>query len=387
MAVALTELMLKQLKAEEKTYSISDGRGLMIEVRTNGSKLWVIRYWVSGKERRKSVGTFPGVSLKEARDKNYLFRKSLEEGNPIGFDAETFSTVAEEWIKKRMAPKVVEKTLRTVRLQLDHFILPFIGHMKLAAVTPGTVLQICRRIEDKGTLALASRVKQVVGQIFNYAIATDRAETNPTLALRGALQARKEKHLAALTEPEQIGALMRHIAAYRYDIVRYALTFSALVFCRPGEVRAAEWKEISWERAQWEIPKERMKMRRPHIVPLARQTIELLKELQMFTGKGRWLFPSARNDGRCMSENTIRVALRSMGYTNEDMTAHGFRGMATTILYNNGFTKDHVERQLAHAEKNAVIAAYNHAEYLPQRRDMMQWWADWLDVQKNRGEP
>jgi integrase len=286
--------------------------------------------------------------------------------------------VAAEWLAKRMSTKS-EGYLRTVRLRLNKFVYPNIGHMKLADITSGIVLQVCRRIEEKGTLETASRIKQLIGQIFNYAIATDRADTNPTLALRGALQTQPEKHYATITEPEKIGVLMRQIDAYPYDIVRCALKFSALVFCRPGEIRAAEWKEIDWDRSEWKIPANRMKMKRTHIVPLARQTAEVLRELQNLTGKERWLFPSARRDGRCMSENTVRVALRSMGYGNEDIVPHGFRGMANTILYENGFTSDIVERQLAHAEKNAVKAAYNHAEYMPQRREMMQWWADWLD--------
>jgi integrase len=188
-----------------------------------------------------------------------------------------------------------------------------------------------------------------------------------------------EKHYAAITESEKIGILMRQINAYPYDVVRCALKFSVLAFCRPGEIRAAEWKEIDWDKALWNIPASRMKMKQPHIVPLARQAIGLLNELRQFTGKQRWLFPSTRNDDRCMSENTIRVALRSMGYGNEDMTPHGFRAMASTVLNSNAFPKDHIERQLAHAERNAVRDAYNHAEYLPQRREMMQWYADWLD--------
>jgi integrase len=331
----------------------------------------------------KIDGVYPEVSLKEARDKNYLFRKALEEGKPIGFETETFRSVAEEWMKKRMVPRCAESYLRVIRLRLDRLVFPFIGHMKLCNITSGIVLQLCRRIEDKGTLETASRVKQVIGQVFNYAIATDRAETNPTLALHGALQTHAEKHYAALTEPDKIGMLLRQIDAYRYDTVRLAMKFSALTFCRPGEIRAAEWKEIDWEKKQWDIPKSKMKMKREHIVPLARQTIEALEELKILTGHQQWLFPSSRNDGRCMSENTVRVALRAMGYTNNDMTAHGFRAMASTVLNNHEFNLDHIEFQLAHAESNAVRAAYNRAKYLPQRREMMQWYADYLDELKN----
>jgi integrase len=330
------------------------------------------------------MGMYPEVSLKKAREKNYLLRKSLEEGKPIGIETETFASVAEEWMKKRMIPKSAESYLRVIRLRLDRHIFPFIGHQKLTDITSGVILQLCRHIEDKGVIETVARVRQIIGQVFNYAIATDRAETNPTLALHGALQTRKEKHYAALTDPVKIGILIRQIEAYPYDVVRLALKFSALVFCRPGEIRTARWDEIDWEKARWSIPEEKMKMKNPHIVPLARQTLKVLEELRPLTSCQQWLFPSARNDGHCMSENTIRVALRAMGYSNDDMTAHGFRGMASTVLNDNGFPTDHIERQLAHAERNAVRGAYNHAEYLPQRREMMQWWADWLDENKNK---
>jgi integrase len=381
--MALTELMIKQACSKEKPYTMSDGQGLLLEVFPNGRKRWVIRYWVGGKERRTSVGTFPDVTLKEARVKNVLLRESLKAGGPIGVKAETFSTVAEEWIEKRMNPKCADSYLRTLNLRLRRLIFPHIGHMKLADITPAIVLELCRRLEAKGTLETASIVRQIIGQIFNYGIATNRVETNPTLALRGALQTRKEKHYSAITQPDKIGLLMRQIEVYPYAIVLCALKFSALTFCRPGEIRKAEWSEIDWEREQWNISEEKMKMGRPHIVPLARQAIKVLEKLKTMTGHQQWLFPSSRNDGRCMSENTIRVALRAMGYGNADMTAHGFRAMASTTLYNNGFPANHIEKQLAHAEKNSVVAAYNHAEYLPQRKEMMQWYADWLESQKN----
>ena len=231
-------------------------------------------------------------------------------------------------------------------------------------------------------------MKTIIGQVFNYAIATSRADTNPALALRGALQTRPEKHYPTITEPDKIAVLIRQINEYPYHVIRCALKFSVLTFCRPGEIRAAEWKQIDLEKKEWRIPADRTKMKRLHIVPLVRQTLEVLEELRGFTGRQAWLFPSARRDGRCMSENAVRVALRSMGYQNDEIVPHGFRAMASTILNESGlFAPDIVERQLAHAEKNAVRAAYNHAEYLPQRREMMQWWADWLEgVGQTAGE-
>jgi integrase len=331
------------------------------------------------------------VSLREARLKNMEFRKSLKSGKPLGFDSETFATVTQEWLERRMVPTSAESYLRTIRLRLKKYVLPFLGHMKISDITSGTILQLCRKIEDNGFVETASRVKTVIGQIIRYGIATDRIETDPTLALHGAMKTQQEKHYATITQPDKIAILMRQIEAYPYAVVRLALKFSALTFCRPGEIRQAEWTEINWESAEWQIPAKRMKNKHPHIVPLARQTIEVLRDLHEFTGERKWLFPSARHDGRCMSENTARVAIRSMGYGNEDMTPHGFRAMASTIL--NGsraddgrrlFMSDVIERQLSHVEKNTVKAAYNHAEYLPERKEMMQWWADYLEDLKEK---
>lgn len=373
----LTELMVKQAKARDRAYTMSDGNGLILEVRPSGAKYWIVRYWEKGKERRKSLGPYPEVSLRVARDRNIDLRRALKSGKPS--DTETFALVAEEWFKKRVEPSISEKHIRTIRFRLDSYVLPIFGTSKLNEITSSTVLALCRKIEERGVVETAHRVKLIIGQVFRYAIATDRADTDPTVALRGALQTRKEKHHGTLTDPAQVAGLIRGILAYPYPVVRYGLMFSALTFCRPGEIRHAEWSEIDLDRQEWRIPAEKMKMGRTHIVPLATQTLKLLEELRGLTGGGVWLFPSARNDGRPMSENTIRMGLRTMGYANGEMTPHGFRSMASTLLNENGFPPDVIERQLAHVEGNAVRAAYNHAEYLPERRRMMQWWADYLD--------
>lgn len=322
-------------------------------------------------------GPYPEVSLRAARDRNIDLRRALKSGKPN--ETETFALVAEEWFKKRIEPSISEKHIQTIRFRLDSYVLPALGASKLSEITSSTVLALCRKIEERGVIETAHRVKLIIGQVFRYAIATDRAETDPTVALRGALQTRKEKHHGTLTDPAQVADLIRGILAYPYPVVRCGLMFSALTFCRPGEIRHAEWGEIDLDRQEWRIPAEKMKMKRAHIVPLATQTLKLLDELRALTGKGVWLFPSARNDGRPMSENTIRMGLRTMGYANGEMTPHGFRAMASTLLNENGFPPDVIERQLAHVEGNAVRAAYNHAEYLPERRKMMQWWADYLD--------
>ena len=373
----LTELMVKQAKAQDKPYTMPDGNGLILEVRPSGAKYWIVRYWEKGKERRKSLGPYPEVSLKVARDRNIDLRRALKSSKPS--EMETFASVAEEWFKKRIEPSISEKHIQTIRFRLNSYVLPALGASKLSEITSSTVLALCRKIEERGVIETAHRVKLIIGQVFRYAIATDRAETDPTVALRGALQTRKEKHHGTLTDPTQVANLIRGILAYPYPVVRCGLMFSALTFCRPGEVRHAEWSEIDLDRQEWRIPAEKMKMRRAHIVPLATQTLKLLEELRELTGTGGWLFPSARNDGRPMSENTIRMGLRTMGYANGEMTPHGFRAMASTLLNENGFPPDVIERQLAHVEGNAVRAAYNHAEYLPERRRMMQWWADYLD--------
>ena len=269
--------------------------------------------------------------------------------------------------------------IKTIKLRLKKYILPEFENMPLNEITSGLILNLCRKIEDRGTIEMASRVKTLIGQIFRYAIATDRAENDPTSALKNALASRQHKHMAALTKPSEIAMLMKNINEYPRQIVQCALKFSALTFCRPGEIRQAEWSEIDFENKEWRIPAEKMKMKRVHIVPLSRQAVELLHFLQKFTGKNKWLFPSARNNGKPMSNNAVRVALRSMGYTNNNMTAHGFRAMASTRLNEMGWSADVIERQLAHSDNNAVRAAYNHAEYLDERKKMMQFWADYLD--------
>ncbi len=380
--MALTELQIRQVKPKEKRFSLSDGRGLLLEIHPNGAKYWICRVKVNGKEKRKHIGSYPALGLKEARikaaeERVRLFNPELKKEKFI------FGEIAAEWLEKRMNDKKASY-LRTVNLRLNRYILPELKNMPVNEITSGTVLNLCRKIEARGTLETAARVKVLIGQIFRYAIATDRAENDPTAGLKGALKTRNSKHMATLTKPSDIALLMKNINAYPHAVVRCALKFSALTFCRPGEIRHAEWNEIDFENREWRIPAEKMKMKRVHIVPLATQAIEVLIFLRDLTGKGRWLFPSARMDGRPMSENTVRVALRSMGYSNEQMTAHGFRGMASTRLNEMGWPPDVIERQLAHAERNSVRAAYNHAEYLPERQKMMQFWADYLDEITNQ---
>ena len=376
----LTELKIRQAQPRQKQYTMSDGRGLVLLVHPNGRKYWVLRVYVDGKEKRRSVGTWPELSLKDARLRAYEVReKAIDECTALSTPGvATFEDTARQWLQTRMADKK-PGYVRTIRLRLDKFILPRLGRKRLEHITSAAVLELCREIEARGTLETAARVKQIIGAVFRFAIASGKAETDPTLALAGALRTHQERHMPTITDPARIGVLMGQMKAYPYDILRIAMLFSIYTFGRPGEIRQAEWSEIDLEGAAWKLPAEKMKMKRPHIVPLSRQVVELLTKLKPLTGRGRWLFPSARRDGRCMSENAVRVTLRSLGYGNDDIVPHGFRSMASTLLNEQGWPPDVIERQLAHVERNQVRAAYNRAEYLDERRRMMQAWADWLD--------
>ena len=373
--MALTDMQAKALKPQEKKYAVSDGHGLILEVRPNGAKYWIVRMWRNGKEIRRHLGSYPQMSVKEARI------KAAEEHDRIYEKKEksiTLGELSEEWLEKRMADKK-PSYIETIKMRLRLYILPEFEKTPITEINSADILALCRKLEERKTIETAARVKNLIGQIIRYAIATNRAENDPTTALKNALASRQHKHMAALTKPSDVALLMKNINAYPRTLIRCALKFSALTFCRPGEIRHAEWSEIDFENSEWRIPAEKMKMKRVHIVPLSKQAVEILRFLKELTGKGKWIFPSARMDGKPMSENTVRIALRSMGYSNDEMTAHGFRAMASTRLNEMGWSPDVIERQLAHAENNQVRAAYNHAEYLPERRKMMQFWADYLD--------
>lgn len=378
----ITELQAKGAKPKDKPYMIRDDRGLYLRIDPSGKKYWILRHWQNGKERRASLGPYPVVGLKDAR----LRRDEIHAARVRGEDPfqkaprcpETFQQVIKDWLYFKMSDKS-PGYLRVLNLRINKYILPQLGDLRLNQVTPGEVFRLCRAIEARGTIETAARVRQLIGQVFRYAIAANLAEVDPTLALRGALQTASVRHYATITSTEEARRLVRIMREYPFPIMRAAMLFSVLTFARPGEVRAAEWAEINASAREWRIPAVRMKMKRPHVVPLSSQALVMLAELRPITGAGQWLFPSPRNDGRCMSENGVRVALRSMGFGNDQITPHGFRAMASTVLNEHGWPPDVIERQLAHAERNQVRAAYNHAEYLEERRKMMQWWADWLE--------
>jgi integrase len=295
-------------------------------------------------------------------------------------EVDSFEAIAREWFEKfsaNWAPTHSSKVIR--RLEMDVF--PWLGSRRARDIAPPELLTCLRRVESRGALDTAQRVLQNCGQIFRYAVATGRAERDPAADLRGALPPPNGDHFASITEPTNIGALLRSIEGYEGTfIARCALRLAPLVFVRSGELRKSEWSEFDLDGAEWRIPGERMKARVLHIVPLSRQAVAILRELHASTGDGKYLFPSVRSAARPMSDNTLNAALRRLGYTTDDMTAHGFRSMASTLLNEQGcWNRDAIERQLAHGERDEVRAAYNYAEYLPERRKMMQAWADYLD--------
>ena len=392
----LTDAIIRNTKPKDKPFKLTDGGGLYLLVNSTGSRLWRLKYRVGGLEKKLALGAYPEVSLREAREKAVEARKMIREGidpsqakkaqKASASGADTFETIAREWFEKfspTWTPSHGERIIR--RLERDIF--PWLGKKPIKDIHAPDLLSVLRRIEERGAVETAHRASQNCGQVFRYAVATGRAERDPSGDLRGAIPPTKAKHHASITDPKEIGGLLRAIDAYEGGlIVRCALRLAPLVFTRPGELRRAEWKEIDWDKAEWSIPGEKMKMREKHVVPLSRQAIEILHELQPLTGEGRFLFPSPRSWDRPMSENAVLAALRRMGYSGDQMTGHGFRSMASTLLNEQGWNRDAIERQLAHAERDEIRAAYNYAQHMPERRKMMQAWADYLDELKAGGE-
>ncbi|THB70592.1 MAG: DUF4102 domain-containing protein [Desulfovibrio sp.] len=382
----LTNTSIKNAKPKEKTYRIWDERGLYLEVTPSGGKLWRFKYRFGGREKRRALGKYPDVSLKLARERRDNDRRLLAEGiDPSQAQkaekakATTFEEIAREWFSKTH-PALTKSYAKDIERRFERDIFPHLGHRPLVEITPLDLLEVLRRLEARGIVETAHRMSQKVNQLYRYAIASGQATVNIASNLQGALATKKQKHHASLTDPKEIAGLLRAIDEYQGDVItQCALRLAALTFVRPGELRHAEWSEFTLEDAEWRIPAEKMKMRTQHIVPLSRQSLSVLNRLKGITGNGRYVLPSVRSPSRPMSENTVNAALRRMGYTKEEMTGHGFRSMASTRLNEMGWPPDVIERQLAHAERNKVRAAYNRAEHLAERREMMQAWADYLD--------
>lgn len=395
--MSLTDTAVRSAKPRKKPYKIYDSDGLFLLVTPTGNKWWRLKFRFGGKEKLLSLGVYPEITLKEARARRDLERKN------IAFDIDpslnrkqvkltkadgqrnTFEVVAREWFERRSsiwAEAHAEKIIR--RLEADIF--PWIGSRPVGDVKAYELLDVIRRIEKRGAIDTAHRALQNCGQVLRYAVATGRAERDCSIDLRGALSPIKEGHFAAITDPKAIGGLLRAIDAYNGNLAtRCALRLAPLVFVRPGELRNAEWQEIDLKAAEWNIPAERMKMREPHLVPLSRQAVEILTELHPLTSKGKYVFPSAISSQRPMSENAVLGALRRMGFDKNEMSGHGFRAMARTILDEVLHVRpDYIEHQLAHAVRDPNGRAYNRTAHLAERRKMMQKWADYLD--KLRGK-
>jgi len=392
----LTHLKVERAKPKEKQYKLADERGMYLLIHPKGGKWWRLDYRYQGKRKTLSLGTYPDVSIKVARKKRDDARSILDGGvDPAYYRklnkelrVDSFEAVAREWFGKFRGQWTNNHATTTLgRLEKD--ILPWVGSRPIAAIEPPELLRVYQRIEKRGALETAHRIHQITSRIFRYGVATGKCPRDPTADLRGALPPARSVHFASLTDPKEIGALLRIIDDYQGSTVtRCALQLAALVFVRPGELRHGEWTEIQLDLAEWRMPAAKMKMKRDHIVPLSMQAIKILEEIQPLTGSGRYMFPSLRTPTRPMSENTINGALRRLGYTKEEMTGHGFRSMASTLLNENGWSADAIERQLAHVEGNSVRAAYNYADYLDERRRMMQWWADYLgDLKALPGRP
>ncbi len=395
----LMATQVKQAKPKEKPYKLADGGGLYLLVNPKGARYWRYKYRYAGKEKTLALGVYPEVSLKEARDAHQEARKALRRGIDPGEQrkidrltrhlaaAESFEAVGREWFSRVMSEKSQSYRERTGRI-LEKDLYPVLGNRPIAAITAPELLAALQRIESRGANDIAHRAKQTAGQVFRYAVASGRAERDPSGDLKGALKPRRKKHYAAITDPVEVGRLLVAMEGFQgTPVVKTALLLSPLLFQRPGELRAMEWSEIKWETSQWEIPGHKMKMGQPHVVPLSTQAVALLEELQSLTGRGRYVFPSARGASRCLSENGVRSALRTIGYDNDTMTPHGFRAMARTILDEVlGYRVDWIEHQLAHAVRDANGRAYNRTSHLEGRTEMMQGWAKYLDELKERSQ-
>ena len=391
--MSLTDPAIRNAKPGAKAKKMFDGGGLYLEVAPAGGKWWRLKYRFGGKEKRLSLGTYPEISLKDARERRDEARKLLaneidpsenrkaQKSGRADRAANSFEIVAQEWFGKYSATWAANHATRIIR-RFERDIFPWIGGRPIADITAPELLAVVRRIENRGALETAHRALGNCGQVFRYAVATGRAERDPSSDLRGALPPVKGEHFAATTEPKRVAEILRAMDGYQGTLtVRCALRLAPLVFVRPGELRKAEWADIDLDGAEWRFTVT--KTNTPHIVPLSKQAVEILRELQPLTGRGRFVFPSARSNGRPMSDNAILAAMRRMGIGKEEMSGHGFRAVARTILDEVlGVRPDYLEHQLAHSVRDPNGRAYNRTAHLPERRKMMQKWADYLEELK-----
>ena len=396
----LTAAEVRAAAPGERMYRLRDGGNLFLQVEATGRKWWTLRYTFSGRQKSLSLGVYPVVSLAMARKAAKEAREQLAEGiNPAevrkakGAKVETLADVAQEWLEK-FSPGWVPKYAQLVRTNFGAYILPHLGTMEMNSITAPQLLAVLRRVEAAGKLDTARRLRTLSGQLWRYAIATGRAERDIAHDLRGALPPAPHKSMATTLEPERIGELLRAIDGYSGQYVtRCALQLTPLCLLRPGELQRGRWEEIDLAEAEWRIPFERMKVSQrvkdarrgevAHVVPLSRQALEILRQLHEVSGHGQFVFPSiAYTKNRPISPHTLISALRRLGYTGAEQSVHGFRSMASTKLHELGYPSHLIEKQLSHSDRNKIRAAYNFADFLPERRNMLQRWADYLDQLK-----
>jgi len=395
----LTYLQINAAKPRDKAWNLSDSQNLYLVVQPNGSKLWRFNYRFLDKQKKLHLGGWPTISLAEARARRDEAKKKIAEGIDPALEkkrariaakyaaANTFQAVAEEWLVKCERDGLAPVTVEKIRWLLAKA-YPLIGTIPIAQITPHEALAVLRKVEATGAYESARRMRSVLSRVFRYGVATVRCDKDVAADLRGAIAVPKVKHFAAITRPSEVGTLLRAIDGYTgHKVTVMAMRLSPHVLLRPGELRQAEWTDIDFEEAIWFIPAERMKMRRPHRVPLSRQVIEMLKELHEHTHWWKYLFPCLGKPRKAMSENAVNQGLRKLGYTTDQMTAHGFRAMAATLLNEMGeWNPDAIERQLAHVDTNQVRRAYARGEYWDERVEMMQRWSDYLDQLRDGGK-
>ncbi len=385
----LNARQIDSAKPKDKAYKLADGGGMYIEIFPNGTKSWRLKYRIAGKEKRVVFGLYPAVSLAEARMRREEAKKLLAAGNDPGEVKQeekqtkllalsnSFEVLALEWHEhKRLnwSQGYAEGILEYLRKD----VFPFIGKRAIAEIKAAEMLGVLRKMEHRGVLDKLKKTRQACRQIFTYAVITGRAEHNPVVDLAGALKAPKQKHFPHLLTDE-IGAFLRALSDYSGSrVTQYATRLLMLTGTRTIELRAAEWCEFDLNKGIWQIPADRMKMRRPHVVPLSSQAKQLLEEIHQITGRGRYVFPGRNDAGKTMSEASINQVIKRIGYGGK-ATGHGFRHTMSTILHEQGYNTAWIETQLAHADKNSIRGTYNHAQYLDGRREMLQWYADYLD--------
>ncbi len=395
----LTYIQINAAKPKDKAWTLSDSQSLYLVIQPNGSKLWRFNYRFLDKQKKLHLGGWPTISLAEARVRRDEAKKKIAEGIDPALEkkrariaakyaaANTFEAVAEEWLVKCERDGLAPVTVDKIRWLLAKA-YPLIGTIPIAQITPHEALAVLRKVEATGAYESARRMRSVLSRVFRYGVATVRCDKDVAADLRGAIAVPKVKHFAAITRPSEVGALLRAIDGYTgHKVTVMAMRLSPHVLLRPGELRQAEWTDIDFDEAIWFIPAERMKMRRPHRVPLSRQVIAMLKELHEHTHWWKYLFPCLGKPRKAMSENAVNQGLRKLGYTTDQMTAHGFRAMAATLLNEMGeWNPDAIERQLAHVDTNQVRRAYARGEYWDERVEMMQHWSDYLDQLRDGGK-